>query len=281
MLQEVKDGLQPSGACTLPECERNTKNKKTSYKSSVPETIPPLTIQNRAGSKFPEDAYYISPPGIFLKFNVCLLKYFAWQFCWWFLSNEDERVPSNDGLISSTGSVPERKTTIEYCKSTIRQPLTQYETVQELLQQSEETTKAVCQKYTINTLHLGVCTKALSLIWTFLDKFEEHLVIPGPFYTEMNFIGTLANHKMWRSGYADIIEEARIVKKGCMKNMLNGKAFASAFSVWKWSAKLLNACCWRCSTKKNMLKYILHVCLLSLIHVIGVILMQLWLINQL
>ena len=81
MLQEVKDGLQPSGACTLPECERNTKNKKTSYKASVPETIPPLTIHNRAGSKFPEDAYYISPPGIFLKFNVCLLKYFAWQFC--------------------------------------------------------------------------------------------------------------------------------------------------------------------------------------------------------
>ena len=77
----------------------------------------------------------------------------------------------------SSCSVPERTTTIDYCKSTVHQPLTQYEAVQELLQQSEETTKAVCKKYTINTFNLGVCKKALPLIWTFLDKFKEHFVI--------------------------------------------------------------------------------------------------------
>ena len=62
MLQEVKHGLQPPGARTLPENERDTKNKKTSYKISVPETLPPFTIYNRAGPKFPEDASFISPP---------------------------------------------------------------------------------------------------------------------------------------------------------------------------------------------------------------------------
>ena len=76
-----------------------------------------------------------------------------------------------------------------------------------------------------------MCKKALPLIWTFLDKFKEHFVIPGPFHTEMNFIWMLTNHKMWRSGYADIIEEARIVTKGCIKNLLDGKTFAKAFSV--------------------------------------------------
>ena len=57
MLQEVKHGLQSPGACTLPEHERDTNNKKTSYKVSVLETPPPLAIYNRLGPKFPEDAY--------------------------------------------------------------------------------------------------------------------------------------------------------------------------------------------------------------------------------
>ena len=93
-----------------------------------------------------------------------------------------------------------------------------------LLQQSEEATRAVGQKYTINILDLGLCMKALPLIWTFPDKFKEHVVILGPFRTEMNFIGML-NHKMRESGYADIIEEAQLLTKGCIKNVLNGKAF--------------------------------------------------------
>ena len=103
---------------------------------------------------------------------------------------------------------------------TIHRPVTQYKTVQELLQQSEEATKAVNQKYTINTFDLGVCMKALPLIWTFPDKLKEHVVIPG------NFIGMLTNHKMRGSGYAEIIEETRFVTKSCLKNVLNGKAFA-------------------------------------------------------
>ena len=66
MLQEVKHALQPPGARTLPEYERNTKNKKTSFKVSVLETLPPLTIYNRAGKKFPEDAYSFLHRKIFL-----------------------------------------------------------------------------------------------------------------------------------------------------------------------------------------------------------------------
>ena len=39
MLQEVTNGLQPPGARTLPEYERDIKNKKTSYKVSVLEKL--------------------------------------------------------------------------------------------------------------------------------------------------------------------------------------------------------------------------------------------------
>ena len=46
MLQEVKDELQPHGACTLPGYKENTKNKKTSYKVSVPKKLTILHTHN-------------------------------------------------------------------------------------------------------------------------------------------------------------------------------------------------------------------------------------------
>ena len=175
MLQEVKHGLQPLGARNLPEYERDTSNKKTSHKFSVLETFSPLTIYNRAGPKFPEDTFFVSPPENILKLNVCLIKYFVWLFCRCLPSNGDQR-PSIGRYISSTGSVLKMKTTIDYCK-TIHQPVTQFETVQELLQQLEEATETVIPKNMINTFSLGVRMKALQLIWTFPDKFKEHVLI--------------------------------------------------------------------------------------------------------
>ena len=83
-----------------------------------------------------------------------------------------QTVTSIGGFISSTGSVPEKKKTIDFDKS-IHRSITQYETVQELLQ---EATKAVSQKYTTNTFDLGLYMKPLPLIWTFLDKFKKHVV---------------------------------------------------------------------------------------------------------
>ena len=114
MLQEVKHGVQSAGVRSLPKYERVTKNKKTSYKVSVLEILPPLTIYNYAGLKFPEDASFISLPENILEFNVCLLKYFTGLFCRWLSSNVGYSVPSIGGFISSTGSLPERKTTIDY-----------------------------------------------------------------------------------------------------------------------------------------------------------------------
>ena len=84
----------------------------------------------------------------------------------------EQRVISIGRFISSTGSVPEWKKTLDYYKS-IHRSITQYETVQELLQ---EATEAVSQKYTINTFDLGLYMKPLPLIWTFLDKFKKHVV---------------------------------------------------------------------------------------------------------
>ena len=117
--------------------------------------------------------------------------------------------------------------------STASLPITQYETVQELLQQSEEATKTVNQKYAINTFNLGVRMKALPLSSIFPGKFEEHVVILGPFHTEMTFSGIPTNHEMRGSGYAEIFEGVRFVTKGCITNVLNEEAFTKTLSGLK------------------------------------------------
>ena len=196
------------------------------------------TIYNRTEPEFPENASYISSSENILEYNVC---FYALLLCHWLFSNDDQRVPSISWFSSSTGSEQERKTT------TTHQPITQYKTV--LLQQSEEATKAVGQKYLINIFNLGDCMKELTLILVFLDKFKEHLVIPGPFHWETNFIGMLTNNKMQGTGYVEITEEVWLVTKDCTKNALTEKAFTKALFSLRGVKEalehmLLEVLCW-------------------------------------
>lgn len=110
----------------------------------------------------------------------------------------------------------------------INQPITRYEVVQELLRQSEEATAEGGQKYTINTFDLGMCMKALRLVWKFPEKYNHHIVLPGQFHTAMNYLGLITNHKCRGSGYAEILLEAQLVTSGCLKNVLSGKAYSKA-----------------------------------------------------
>ena len=69
------------------------------------------------------------------------------------------------------------------------------------------------------------------------------------------------------SRYAEIIEEAQLVTKVCIKNALNRKAFAKALFRLKAVNEalehlLLELLC----EKKKFFKHILHVCSLLLIH---------------
>ena len=53
-----------------------------------------------------------------------------------------QNVPGLGGFISATGVMPIKKSTIDYY-TPINQPITQYETVQELLRRSEQATREV------------------------------------------------------------------------------------------------------------------------------------------
>ena len=103
----------------------------------------------------------------------------------------------------------------------------------ELLKGSEDATAEVGQKWVINTFDLGVCMKALPIIWRRPNEFAKHVTLAGPFHTSMNYIGMLTNPKMLGSGYKEILFEAQLVTSGSMKGVLTGKAYAKALFCLK------------------------------------------------
>ena len=131
------------------------------------------------------------------------------------------------GFISLIGSLPQKKTMIDYYEP-VHFPITQYETVEELLKRSEEATQTVGQEYVINTFDLGVCMKALSSVWKYPDQYSKHIIFPGPFHTKMNFIGMLTKKKARGSGHAAILIEAKLVTSGTLASVLSGKAYSTA-----------------------------------------------------
>ena len=56
----------------------------------------------------------------------------------------------------------------------------------------------------------------------------------------MNYIGMLINHKVQGFRYAEILLEAGLAEKGCLKNILSGKAFAKPMFNLKATVEALD-----------------------------------------
>ena len=142
-------------------------------------------------------------------------------------SHGKKEVPGINGFISLIGYLPQKKIMNDYYEP-VHFPITQYETVEELLKRSEDTNKAVGQEYVINTFDLVVCMKALPLLWKYPDQYSKHIIFPGPFHTKMNFIDMLTKKKARGSGYTDILIEAKLITPGTLVSDLSKKAYSKA-----------------------------------------------------
>ncbi|XP_069107841.1 uncharacterized protein [Argopecten irradians] len=229
MIQETKPDVDVSHHRTLPTFNRT---KEQSLTSDTTETLPAMNLGIRVGPKFPAEASFTTPVENNDAFKKGLHVYYIWMLSRAMSSQDKQTIPGLGGFISCTGVPPQRKSTINYYVP-INQPITQYEVVQELLRKSEEASAEVGQTYTINTFDLGVCMKALPLLWKFPDRYSNHLVLIGQFYTAMNYMGMLTNHKCRGSGYSEILLEAQLVTSGCLKSVLSGKAYAKALFCLK------------------------------------------------
>ena len=228
MVQEVKPGTQIENVRMLPDLDRS---QQLSLKVDTPETLPPLHF-TRIGPTFPDGSIFTPPTENDTVFSAKMEEYYVWLFCRYIGSSGMQPVPGLGGFISATGTPPPRKSTVDYFIP-IHQPITDNAVVRELLKRSEVATAQVGQKWVLNTFDLGVCMKALPIIWRWPDEFTNHVIMIGPFHTSMNFIGMLTGHKMKGSGYTEILFEAQLVTSGSLKGVLSGKAYAKSLFCLK------------------------------------------------
>ena len=186
MVQEVKPGTQIENVRMLPDLDRS---QQLSLKVDTPETLPPLHF-TRIGPPFPDGSTFTPPTENDTVFSAKMEEYYVWLFCRYIGSSGMQPVPGLGGFISATGTPPPRKSTVDYFIP-IHQPITDNAVVRELLKRSEVATAQVGQKWVLNTFDLGVCMKALPIIWRWPDEFANHVIMIGPFHTSMNFIGML------------------------------------------------------------------------------------------
>ena len=162
MVQETVPGYETENTRSLPTYER-VKSKEAGLKNATPPTLPPLHIYNRAGPSMHVNMSFKPSDVNEAHWEKAMQEYRVWWFCRKVGSSGKQSVPALGGFISATGKTPERKSTIDYY-TPINEPITEYNTVAELLKRSAEATAEVGQKYTINTFDLGVCMKALPLV---------------------------------------------------------------------------------------------------------------------
>ena len=223
MIQEIQEDLENLKIRKLPILNRT---QQRSLKVDTPETIPPLHF-NRVGPTFPENALFTPPAENETIYRNNLNVYYIWLFSRFIGSSGRQPVPSLGGFTSATGMSPVRKSTVDYF-TPIHQPITDNAVVYELLKRSESATSEVGQKWVLNTFDLGVCSKALPIIWKWPDEFANHVVMIGPFHTSMNYIGMIAGHKMKGTGLVEILLESQLVTSGSLKGVLSGKAYAKS-----------------------------------------------------
>ena len=49
----------------------------------------------------------------------------------------------------------------------------------------------------------------------------------------MNYLGMVTGHKCDGSGYSELLLESKLATSGCLKGILNGKAYAKAMFAFK------------------------------------------------
>ena len=155
----------------------------------------------------------------------------VWLFLRKDMTSAGQNVPGWAGFVSVTGSKPIKLTTIDYYP-VINHPITDYSTVQECLRFAEEATKEVGQTYTITTFDLGVCMKALPLIWNDPEKYKNHIVMVGTFHLVCAYL-KMVGKKMAGSGLSDVLLEAGLIGLGSVHRVLSGKHYERAMHCHK------------------------------------------------
>ena len=115
-------------------------------------SLPALHIYNRTGPTMPGGSTFTPQTYNDEQWEKAMKEYRLCVLCRMIGSSGKQPMPAFGGFISATGKTPDKKSTIGYYPP-INEPITEYNTVAELLKRSAEATAEVGQKYTIAWKH--------------------------------------------------------------------------------------------------------------------------------
>ena len=229
MLQEVlSDDTEEHGGI-VPIAPTLERTKERTLNLPVQQELPGCYVGQRKSPNYPV-VHNVLPDsdGSIIEATE---KDIVWLFLRKDMTSAGQNVPGWAGFVSVTGSKPIKLTTIDYYP-VINHPITDYSTVQECLRFAEEATKEVGQTYTITTFDLGVCMKALPLIWNDPEKYKNHIVMVGTFHLVCAYL-KMVGKKMAGSGLSDVLLEAGLIGSGSVHRVLSGKHYERAMHCHK------------------------------------------------
>jgi len=229
MLQEILAGPGEEVGGWQPVISHTEKTGERSLKWQPESTLPECSIGKR---KSPGYEIHDTTTEEGRKAHVhFMLQNLLWILIRLHSTREKQSVPGWGGYISFTGSVPERLTTIDYYPI-IPQPITDIEAVAECLRYSEDGARQVGQRYVITTFDLGVCMKALPLVWANVQRYQDHIIMIGTFHLSCAYMKMLGK-KMEGSGLTDILLEAGLITSGSLKGVTSGTNYSRSLRCHK------------------------------------------------
>ncbi|KAL5013682.1 hypothetical protein ScPMuIL_007952 [Solemya velum] len=226
MIQEV---LTEDNGGTVHDVPSIPRSRERSLKMSVQEELPDCYVgQRKSPSYSVTNRVY---PGSEGSLKLAKEKSILWLLIRIYSSAANQEVPGWTGFLSVTGSKPTKLTTVDYYP-VINHPITEYRTVQECLRYAEKATTEVEQEYVVTTFDLGVCMKALPLIWNTTVKYQKHIVMIGTFHLICAYL-RMVGKKMACSGLSDVMLEAGLIWTGSSQGVHTGKHYDRAMHCHK------------------------------------------------
>ena len=205
MLQEVLSDDTGEHGGSVPVVPSQPRTKVRTLNLPVQQELPGCYVGQRKSPKNPA-VHKVLPDSAGSVIDAAE-KDIVWLFIRKDMPSVGQNVPDWGGFVSVTGSRP-------------------------MLRVAEEATREVGQTYTISTFDLGVCMKALPLIWNDPEKYKNHIVMVGTFHLVCAYF-KMVGKKMAGSGLSDVLLEAGLIGSGSVHGVLSGKHYERAMHFHK------------------------------------------------
>ena len=115
----------------------------------------------------------------------------------------------------------------------LSQPITEYATVQQVINISQKSTRDLQQDFTFITFDLAVAKMAYSLVWQNQLLFNDVIIHMGVFHIINAYLKAVGK-VLIGSGFEEIVIDSKICAAGSIDSVLKGKHYNRSIMVFSF-----------------------------------------------